>query len=58
MAENCSKIGCTIIANSQATSTWFSARATETGLTDKTFIFGLVWFFSFLGLVELLEITK
>ena len=57
MAGNCSKIGCTITANSQGTSTWFSARATETGLTDKTF-FGLVCFFSFLGLVELLEITK
>ena len=46
MAENCSKIGCTITANSQGTSTWFSARATATGLTGKTFFwFGL--FFSF-----------
>ena len=53
MAENCSKIGCTITANSQGTSTWFSARATATGLTGKTFFwFGL--FFSFFRL----EITK
>ena len=42
MAENFSKIGCTIIANSQGTSTWFSARATATGLTGKTFF----WFVS------------
>ena len=54
MAENCSKIGCTITANSQGTSTWFSARATATGLTGMTFF----WFGLFLGLVELLEITK
>ena len=54
MAENFSKIGCTIIPNSQGTSTWFSARATATGLTGKTFF----WFGLFLGLVELLEITK
>ena len=48
MAENCWKIGCTIIANSQGTSTWFSARATTTGLTGKTFFwFVLFCFFSF-----------
>ena len=58
MAENCSKIGCTITADSQGTSTWFSARATATGLTGKTlFWFGL-FFFPFLGLGGLLEITK
>ena len=56
MAENCSKIGCTITANSQGTSTWFSARATATGLTGKKF-FWFVLFYLFLGVVEL-DITK
>ena len=46
MAENCSKIGCTITANSQGTSIWFSARATATGFAGKTFCL-FVLFFSF-----------
>ena len=47
IAENCSKIGCAIAANSKGTSTWFSARATATGLTGKTFFFVWFVFFSF-----------
>ena len=47
IAENWSKIGCAITTNSQGTSTWFSARATATGLTGKTFFFLFVLFFSF-----------
>ena len=58
MAENFSKIGCTIIANSQGTSTWFSARATATGLTGKTIFCLFVCFLPFLGLVELIEINN
>ena len=45
IAENCSKIGCAITANSQGTSTWFSARATGTSLTGKTFF----WFALFIS---------
>ena len=47
IGENCSKIGCAITANSQGTLTWFSARATATVLTSKTFFCSFVLFFSF-----------
>ena len=47
IGENCSKIGCAITANSQGTLTWFSARATATVLTSKTFLCSFVLFFSF-----------
>ena len=45
IGENCSKIGCAITANSQGTLTWFSARATATVLTSKTYFFFVCFVF-------------